>query len=225
MIAEFVRIGGFLWAIVCARDRIFAQKLDGRREGVLRYGNSGTSPKGGRPIRRAHAFSQSVRMNMSLHPNEEPSQSNGIFMDLILSICGLATSLLTAVLLWVIESKLEFRAHSFMILFILPVGALISGFIAASGYYLGARLFHCRPTAMLTLGVLAVSVGTYFAIHYFSFRSLEIEGTPLSDYISFGSHTALASDGTTTIRDRADISQVKVGLNYRFGPTAVVAKY
>ena len=45
------------------------------------------------------------------------------------------------------------------------------------------------------------------------------------DYISFGSHTALASDGTTTIRDRADISQVKVGLNYRFGPTAVVAKY
>jgi outer membrane autotransporter protein len=45
------------------------------------------------------------------------------------------------------------------------------------------------------------------------------------DYISFGSHTALASDGTTVIRDRSDISQVKVGLNYRFGPTAVVAKY
>ena len=38
------------------------------------------------------------------------------------------------------------------------------------------------------------------------------------DYISFGSHTALASDGTTIIRDRADISQVKVGLNYRFAP-------
>ena len=45
------------------------------------------------------------------------------------------------------------------------------------------------------------------------------------DYISFGSHTALASDGTTVMRDRADISQVKVGLNYRFGPTAVIAKY
>jgi opacity protein-like surface antigen len=47
------------------------------------------------------------------------------------------------------------------------------------------------------------------------------------DYISFGSHSALASDGTTVMRDRADISQVKVGLNYRFGPTpaAVVAKY
>jgi len=46
------------------------------------------------------------------------------------------------------------------------------------------------------------------------------------DYLSFGRHTALASDGTTTITDRSDISQVKVGLNYRFAPVAaVVAKY
>ena len=41
----------------------------------------------------------------------------------------------------------------------------------------------------------------------------------------FGRHTALASDGTTTISDRSDISQVKVGLNYRFTPATVVAKY
>ncbi len=47
------------------------------------------------------------------------------------------------------------------------------------------------------------------------------------DYMSFGRHTALASDGTTFITDKADsVSQVKVGVNYRFtagGP--VVAKY
>ena len=46
------------------------------------------------------------------------------------------------------------------------------------------------------------------------------------DYISFGRHTALATDGTTFLTDKADISQVKVGVNYRFsGPAAVVAKY
>lgn len=46
------------------------------------------------------------------------------------------------------------------------------------------------------------------------------------NYLSFGRHTALATDGTTTLSDRADISQVKVGVNYRFGGTsAVVAKY
>jgi opacity protein-like surface antigen len=46
------------------------------------------------------------------------------------------------------------------------------------------------------------------------------------DYLSFGRHTALATDGTTFLTDKSDVSQVKVGLNYRFsGPTAVVAKY
>ncbi len=46
------------------------------------------------------------------------------------------------------------------------------------------------------------------------------------DYLSFGRKTTLASDGTTIITDKSDVSQVKIGLNYRFsGPAALVAKY
>jgi opacity protein-like surface antigen len=45
------------------------------------------------------------------------------------------------------------------------------------------------------------------------------------DYLSFGRHTALATDGTTFLTDKSYISQVKVGVNYRFSPMAVVAKY
>jgi len=45
------------------------------------------------------------------------------------------------------------------------------------------------------------------------------------DYLAFGRRSALASDGTTTLTDKAEVSQVKVGLNYRFVPGAVVAKY
>lgn len=45
------------------------------------------------------------------------------------------------------------------------------------------------------------------------------------DYIDFGARTGLASDGITTLRDSGAISQVKVGINYRFGPTTIVAKY
>jgi opacity protein-like surface antigen len=46
------------------------------------------------------------------------------------------------------------------------------------------------------------------------------------DFIDFGSRTATATDGTTVLRDSGTLSQVKIGLNYRFsGPTAVVAKY
>jgi opacity protein-like surface antigen len=45
-------------------------------------------------------------------------------------------------------------------------------------------------------------------------------------YIDFGSRTALATDRTTFLRDSGAISQVKVGVNYKFAPGgAVIAKY
>jgi opacity protein-like surface antigen len=46
------------------------------------------------------------------------------------------------------------------------------------------------------------------------------------NYLSFGRRTSRASDATSFLTDQADISEVKVGVNYRFSePTAVVAKY
>jgi opacity protein-like surface antigen len=45
------------------------------------------------------------------------------------------------------------------------------------------------------------------------------------DYIDLGTRTALASDGVTTLRDSGAITQVKIGVNYRFTPGAVVARY
>jgi len=45
------------------------------------------------------------------------------------------------------------------------------------------------------------------------------------DFLSFGSHTAQANDGTTFMTDKSWISQVKVGVNYKFTPGALVAKY
>ncbi|MDD1516378.1 MULTISPECIES: autotransporter domain-containing protein [Bradyrhizobium] len=45
------------------------------------------------------------------------------------------------------------------------------------------------------------------------------------DYIDLGSRTSLMSDGVTTMRDSGSLSQVKIGVNYRFTPGAVIAKY
>ncbi|MCC8936317.1 autotransporter domain-containing protein [Bradyrhizobium sp. Arg68] len=46
------------------------------------------------------------------------------------------------------------------------------------------------------------------------------------NYISFDRNTRLASDGTTQLTDRSDVSQMKIGINYRFGaPALVAAKY
>ena len=45
------------------------------------------------------------------------------------------------------------------------------------------------------------------------------------DYIDFGNRTALATDGTTVLRTATTVSEVKIGVNYRFGPGLVVARY
>jgi outer membrane autotransporter protein len=44
------------------------------------------------------------------------------------------------------------------------------------------------------------------------------------DYLRFGTHTAIATDGTV-VTDKDWVSQVKVGVNYKFSPAALVAKY
>ena len=46
------------------------------------------------------------------------------------------------------------------------------------------------------------------------------------DFMSFGNHTALQNDGSTVLTDKSWVSQVKVGVDYKFtaGP-AVIAKY
>jgi len=75
-----------------------------------------------------------------------------------------------------------------MIFFILPIGALFSGLAGASGYYVGARLLNHRPTPLLCLNIVLASVGTFFALHYFSYVTLEVEGKNVSDYISFGTY-------------------------------------
>jgi opacity protein-like surface antigen len=46
------------------------------------------------------------------------------------------------------------------------------------------------------------------------------------DFMSFGSHTNLQNDGTTFLTDKSWVSQVKIGVDYKFAPGgAVIAKY
>lgn len=117
--------------------------------------------------------------------------------DLLVGLCGFVTSLVTAVILWWVELGFGFAFYSWMFWFIVPVGALLSGFAGASGYYAGARIFNHRPTPLLLLNVLLASVGIFFTIHYLSYITLEIEGKAISDYVPFGQYLDIAVRSTS----------------------------
>lgn len=104
---------------------------------------------------------------------------------MIVTACGIFTSVLTALLLAAIESKFGVAIYSFAIIFV-PVGAVAAGLCAASGYYFGGRLFQIRPTRTVLFGVVAVAVMTYFLIGYLNYSFLQQNGQPVSKTISFG---------------------------------------
>ena len=59
--------------------------------------------------------------------------------DLIVTGFGIVTSGLTALILALVESKFGLALYSFMWWFVIPVGALLSGFAAAKGSSLKRR--------------------------------------------------------------------------------------
>ena len=108
-----------------------------------------------------------------------------IGQDFFVSLCGFITSLLTAVILWQIEVHFGFVLYGLMLSFIMPIGAFLSGLMGASGYYVSSRLFSYRPTYLLLLNIVIVSVATFFLIYYLSYVTTLVEGKYISEYITF----------------------------------------
>jgi hypothetical protein len=106
---------------------------------------------------------------------------------LVVTACGIVTSVLIALLLALLESRFGIAVYSFAFVF-LPVGAVAAGLAAASGYYLGGRLFQRRPTRVLLFNIAIVAILTYFLVNYFNYSFLESQGRPVSSSIPFGQY-------------------------------------
>lgn len=117
--------------------------------------------------------------------------------DLVVGFFGLFTSLLTSFVLWEIEINTGFTLYSWMFWFVIPVGALISGFAGASGYYAGSLLFGHRPSRLLLINILLASLVTFFLIHYLSYTALEVEGRRVSNFMPFWQYLDIAIRSTT----------------------------
>jgi len=112
--------------------------------------------------------------------------------DILVSTCGLISSLITALILVFVELQFDFAIYSFTFWFIIPVGAFFSGFAAASGYYFGAKLFNHKPGGLLLLNMILISVGTFFVMNYLIYISLTIDGKQVSDYVHFSTYLDLS---------------------------------
>ena len=101
--------------------------------------------------------------------------------DLLVGVFGFATCLLTAVILWWIETRSGFAFYTWTFWFVIPVWAVFSGFVGASGYYAGAWVLNHHPTPLLLLNIVLASVGTFFLVHYLSFVTMQVDDVSVRD--------------------------------------------
>lgn len=104
------------------------------------------------------------------------------------ALAGLATSILTAVAVTIFDRLTGFNVFTFAIWGIVPVGAGLCGFAAASGYYLAARFLHQRPTKLLLLQMVAVAAFTQVLIYWFEYTTLTIDGQHVADVVPFAQY-------------------------------------
>lgn len=124
--------------------------------------------------------------------NANPETSSRADGDLVIALCGFISSLTTALILHGIERLTGLALYTWMLWFVIPVGALLGGMVGASGYLTGAWLFGRSPTRLLLVGVIVTSVATFLMIHFLDYLGLAVDGRRVSDYVSFPRYLDIA---------------------------------
>jgi hypothetical protein len=129
--------------------------------------------------------------------------------DLLITLFGALTSLITAVLLLAIQHWTGFSVHGFTLSLIIPLGAIFAGIAAAQGYFWGSRWLGHRPTRLLLVNILLVAAGTFFLVHYLSYMRLAIDGLPVRNYIAFPSYLNLVLTQTSLTIRGEDLDEMR----------------
>ncbi|MES3023108.1 MAG: hypothetical protein V4857_16205 [Pseudomonadota bacterium] len=100
---------------------------------------------------------------------------------------GLATSLLAALINVGIAYLFDFNLFTLSFWVIVPVGAIMLGLVAASGYHIGSVRFNRKPNKILLLQMLLIAGITMLLIYWIGYRMMRFaDGGYVADNLPFG---------------------------------------
>jgi hypothetical protein len=121
--------------------------------------------------------------------NTDPSASSGPFppreerSHSLVLVCGLATTVLALLGVYLLDANTEdFHIMGWYANYILPIGAVIVGVVASSGYGLASWFSGIKITRSLLGIVLALQLAAYFGAQYIEFKGLHLvhpDGNPV----------------------------------------------
>jgi hypothetical protein len=100
-------------------------------------------------------------------------------------LAGVVTSIATAFAVTAIDMAIGFNAFTFSLWFIIPAGAGLCGFAAASGYYFAAKYLHVMPSKRLLLQMVVVAALTQLLIYWLEYKTAVVEGQNVSSFVPF----------------------------------------
>lgn len=106
-----------------------------------------------------------------------------------IAICGLVTSILVAVADAALARMIGFDFFTFSFWFVVPVGAVLTGLAAASGYYFGSLFFHKRAGAAQLFQMVLIAGMTQVLIYWFEYKTLVLDnGLKVANFIPFAQY-------------------------------------
>ena len=102
--------------------------------------------------------------------------------------CGISTTLLTAAGVVYLELRFDCAIYGFVFGFVIPLGAMLSGFVAASGTYLGSRMVSYRPGWGMFATMVGVSGGNFFLVYWLKYSLLRVAGEPVRNWMTYGAY-------------------------------------
>jgi hypothetical protein len=134
-----------------------------------------------------------------------------IVKSLIVTLFGIATTVLTAAGLVYMELRYDCAIYGFVYAFVLPFGAFLSGLVAASGYYFGSRLLSFRPGRGVLANMIAVSAGNFFFIYWLKYQYLTVDGEPIRKWITYPAYLTFTLSHTSVTFDQFTHDTVTLG--------------
>lgn len=116
---------------------------------------------------------------------------------------GVLTALIVPYVNALLENAAGFSPFGIAVVLFVPIGAIICGFLAVSGFYLMARRQGLeRPMPALFVTMLAVQVLSLVLFYWFSYRGAFIPEHDFAPYMTFGEFFEASTFGMTVSSSR-----------------------
>ena len=104
----------------------------------------------------------------------------------MVAMFSVLSGLVVAFVVSAIEIATDFAVYGFSVAFVVPVGAIGCGFVAAAGFYEASKVLHVRPTTPMLSIPLGTAAATFVASHWFTFTRYEVAvDRTFADVMSF----------------------------------------